>query len=456
MAPLLILFCLIFIGFAGYIAQLNPGRVTLFLTSGAPYEVSVTSLVLFSSALGGGLVILFSGFYEMKGFVLNWKHTRQKKKQAQIDAYYAEAMNASLAKRYREAIVLFQKIIDLNASHLPTFLKLGKIYRIEGNYVEAIRLHRKARILDERNVEVLLALVSDFEEAKRHEEAIQMLKEILHLDGANLTALMRLRDIKARMSEWEEAHEIQEKVMKLSLPENVRHQELACFLGMKYEAGMNLLKSNHLDGARRYFSEAIKFDKEFLPAYMGLADIHTQEGRHDLAVRLLIKAYETTSNLILLHRIEDLCLEMGEPEKILHLYRENILKNSDHVALKFYLGKLYFRLEMVDDAYETLCEIEPQIEYFPDLYKILANLYVRRGDLAMAVDAFKKSLKLKKHVLVSYYCSKCDYHTVEWAGKCDRCAQWNSYQANPIMVERTPQKSPPETLYSTSYPRDVI
>lgn len=454
--PFLALLFLLFMGLAGYLAQLNPAKVTFFVTQDTAFEMSVTALILFSTAFGGILVILSAGVRETKNLFLNWKYARLQKKEAQIETYYTEAVNAFLAKRYRDATLLFQKILVLNPNHVSALLRLGKIYRIEGNFNEAIRLHRRARSLDEQNIEVLLSLSRDLEEAQRFEEAIQYLKEIFHLDEGNLTALTRLRDLYVRLQQWEEAHPLQEKIIKLPLPEEVRQHERVIFLGIKYEIGRHFLQRDQGGIARRYFKGAIKLDKGFLPAYIGLGETHIKEGRMELAAALLQKAYEMTGHLILLHRLEDLYLDMGEPERILQAYRNAIDKDRHNSVLKFYLGKLYYRLEMIDDAFEVLAEVDTHVEYFPDLHKILGNLYLRRGELSMAVEAFKKSLKLKKRVLVPYYCPDCDNHTIEWTGRCTRCGRWNSYIATPILVDKVHKKALAETPYSTPHPREII
>lgn len=454
--PFLLFLFLIFMAVAGYLAQLNPDKVTFFVTRDTFFEMSVTALILFSAALGGILVVLSAGVRETRNLFLNWKYARLQRKEAQIETYYTEAVNAFLAKRYRDAAFLFEKILSLNPNHFNTLLRLGKIHRIERNFNEAIRLHRRARSLDEQNIEILLSLSRDLEEAQRFEEAIQFLKEILHLDETNLTALTRLRDLYVRLQQWEEAHPLQEKLTKLPLSEEARRKERLIFLGIKYEIGIHLMQKDQGEIARRYFKGAIKLDKGFLPAYIGLAETHIKEGRLEVAGALLEKAYQMTDHLILLHRLEDLYLEMGEPERILRVYRSAIDKDRHNSTLKFYLGKLYYRLEMIDDAFEVLAEVDTHVEYFPDLHKILGNLYLRRGDLGMAVEAFKKSLKLKKRVLVPYYCPHCDYHTIEWAGRCARCGQWNSYQGNPILVDKAHKKALAETPYSTPHPGEII
>jgi len=434
--PLFILLFFLLMGGAGYLATLNPSKVTLYLSQERSVELSITALILFATAIGGLLVILSFGVREIKNVFLNWKETRQKKRDAQIHLYYSDAVNAFLARRYRDATSLFKKILSINPNHSNTLLKLGKIHRIEGNFNEAIRLHRKARSQDDHNIEVLLALAHSLEAAERYEEAIQTLREILHLDGTNLTALIRLRDLTIRIQQWEDALPLQERILKLHLSKEERGKEDQILLGVNYEIGKRLLQKNQPSAARRYFKAAIKLEKSFLPAHIALGDTHFSEGKTKVAAALLEKSYELTGNLILLLRLEDFFIETGKPEGILKLYKDKIRKVPEDLVLKFFLGRLYYRLEMIDEAFETLSEIEPQVESFPDLFKILGNIHVRRGDLHLAVDAFKKGLKLRKRVTIPYYCPLCDYHTVEWSGRCGRCGKWNSYEATPILIDK--------------------
>ncbi|MFY9270396.1 MAG: tetratricopeptide repeat protein [Candidatus Manganitrophaceae bacterium] len=454
--PFLILLFFAFTGIVGYLALLNPEKVIFFVTSQTSYEVPVTVLILFSTAFGGLLVILSAGIRETRNFFLNWKYARVQKKEAQIETYYTEAVNAFLGNRFQDAALLFQKILGLNPNHARTLLRLGKIHRLEKNFNEAIKLHRRARSLDEQNIEVLLALARDLEEAQRFEEAIQHLKEIVHLDEANIAALARLRDLYIRLQQWEEAHPIQEKIMKLPLSPESSKKERVILLGIKYEIGRILLHRGQHRIAHRYFKKVTELDKGFLPGYIGRCETHLKEGKTKLAAALLERAYQMTGHLILLHRLEDLYLEMGEPEKILQFYRKTIDKDRHNIVLKFYLGKLYYRLEMIDEAFEILAEIDAHIEYFPDLHKILGNLYLRRGEPEAAVEAFKKSLKLKKRVLVPYYCADCDYHTIEWSGRCGRCGRWNTYQADPILVDKAHKKALSEAPYSTPHPQEIL
>ncbi len=435
--PLFILLFFALMGGVGYLATLNPGKVTFFLSQDASVELALTALILFSTALGGLLVIISFGVREMKQTFLHWRALRLEKRGERVDLHYTEAVNAFLAKRYRDASSLFKKILAINPNHFNSLLKLGEINRRQGNFNEAIRLHRKARNQDDQSIKALLALSRSLEEAERFEEAMQFLREIIGVDGANLTALSRLRDLTMQLQQWEDSYPLQEKILKLQLSEEEKKREEAAFLGIKYELGRQFLQKNEASEARRYFKAAIKQDKTFLPAHIGLGDSYFSKGNNKEAAESLEKSFELTGNLILLLRLEDFFIETGEPERVLEIYQKRSAKEPQNIVLRFYLGRLYYRLEMIDDAFEILSEIEPQVESFPDLFKILGNIHVRRGDLNFAIEAFKKGLKLKTRVTIPYYCPDCDNHSNEWAGRCERCGAWDSYIATPILVDKS-------------------
>ena len=447
---------LVLIAIIGYFSQLNPNRVVFFLTPNKSIDLSLTALILFSISIGGLLVMIVVGVRQTRALYLNWTYRRREKKEASLEKFYKEGVNAFLAKRHKDAISLFQKVLDVNPNHVKTLIHLGKIHQFEKNLHEAIRLYRKARLADDQNMEVLLGLSKNLSMAHQSDEAIAILKEIIGIDDTNLTALVRLREIYIGLIRWEDAHFVQEKIVKLSPADEHRQKEQVMLLGIKFEKGMASLKQNQIESARQSFKSAIKINKGFLPCYIGLGEIYIKAERMESALTLFEKGYDMIKNIILLHHLETLCLEMGRPDRILHAYQKALAKDPNHIALKFYLGKLYYRLEMIDEAFDLLSEIEGQVEYFPDLHKILGNLYLRRGDSFMAAETFRKGLesqgssRLKTAVIVPYYCPLCDYHTPTWQGRCARCGQWNSYEAIPFMVQKEQNKSSVATHAGTA------
>jgi lipopolysaccharide biosynthesis regulator YciM len=381
--------------------------------------------------LGALIVILTVGVRETRHLILTWRISRLTRRKEKVDALHREGAHAVVSKRTTEAIGLFQRALTLDPNHVDSLLWLGNLYRAEQNLSEAIRLHRKARSIDEHNIDVLFALARDLEAAKRFEEALQALQEILRFDAANLTALIRKRELYIRLEQWLEAMEIQHRILKSRLPEQDQVMEAGVLVGLTYEVGRQLLERGHPEKARRYFRSAMKRDKAFLPAYIGLSEILIHEGKTKNAAEILEKVYGRTGNIILLHRLEELYLEMGEPSEIIRVYQEAAQRHPQDPALKFYLGKLYYRLEMVDEAFDVLSTLEAPQDQTSDFHKIMANLYLRKHHMEEAVDELKKALGFRKRVVVPYVCTRCRQESSDWSGRCQACGLWNTYVALP-------------------------
>ncbi len=432
-----------FLGAVTYLDWLNPGTVQVRLSAERSYQLSLIQFGLASFVLGGLVVLGMGGIREFRRLIRSWREARRHRAEQRVKEWLVLAINAEASGKRKEAIGWFEKILSLDPNHRTALIRLGALQRAQGAFQEALRLHRKAKSLGDRDMEAVLALVDDLEAIRRHDEAAQVLRDALAHDRDNRAAMIRLRDLCVELNQWEEAHGLQERFLK-EMAGDEEPQERARLLGIKYEAGQQAMLQESPDAARRYFRNAIKLDRNFVPAYIGLGRLLIGEGKSDQAVELWRKAYWTTSSLVLLHRLEDLLLDVGDPAGVIDLYRQAMARDPGNPVLQFYLGKLYYRLEMIDEALELLAAIDTSNTRFPDLHKVLGNLYLRRGDRLAAVEEFKKALDLKKRVLVPYYCPHCDYHTTEWSGRCPRCEQWNSFLATPIITPRLKAAPPSE------------
>ncbi|HSA62739.1 MAG TPA: tetratricopeptide repeat protein [Nitrospiraceae bacterium] len=414
-----------------YFRELNPGTVMVRTSSAVEFELSPVTLVLISMAIGAVIVTFVVGLQQTAYVILNWRTNRLVRRKEKVDALHRDGTHAFMSKRIMEAINLFEKALAIDPNRVDSLLWLGNIYRSEQNFAEAIRLHQHAHRVDDRDIEVLLELGKDLEGAKRYEEALQALQKILKLEPDNLTALIRKRDLNIRLEKWSEALEIQHRLLKANLPDPEKHAEAALLVGCMYEVGRQLLERGHPDKARRYFRGAIKKDRSFLPAYIGLGEILIHEGKTKDAVEILKKVYTRTRSIIILHRLEELFLEQGEPSEIIRVYQEALQQDPQNPVLQFYLGKLYYRLEMVDEAFDVLSTIEGPQDHLLDYHKIMANLFLRKQHFEQAIVELKKALNFKKRVVVPYICTQCQQESIEWSGRCRRCARWNTLTALP-------------------------
>ena len=414
-----------------YFRELNPGSIVIHTSSSVSFELSPVTLVLISMAVGAVIVTFVVGLQQTAHVILNWRSNRLVRRKEKVDTLHRDGTHAFMSKRTVEAINLLEKALAIDPNRVDSLLWLGNIYRSEQNFAEAVRLHQQAHRADDRNIEVLLELGKDLEGAKRFEEALQTFQKILNIEPDNLTALIRKRDLNIRLEKWSDALEIQHRLLKANLPDQEKQSEAALLVGCMYEVGRQLLERGHPDKARRYFRGAIKKDRTFLPAYIGLGEILIHEGKTKEAVEILKKIYGKTRSVILLHRLEELFLDQGEPSEIIRVYQEALQQNPQNPVLQFYLGKLYYRLEMVDDAFDVLSTIEGPQDHLLDYHKIMANLYLRKQQFEQAIVELKKALSFRKRVVVPYICTQCQQESVEWSGRCRRCARWNTLTALP-------------------------
>lgn len=412
------------------LVEFNQETITVNLTPTKAREITKSAFLLLSLATGAGVVFFFYALRDVKRFLRSLKVQREQKKRAKIQELYTRGLNSLLAKRNPEATGFFQKVLAIEPNHVDTLLRMGISKLREKNPQEAVLLHQKAYSLDPANQEVQFSLASDYEEAKRYDDALKVYRDILARDGSNLTSLMKMRDLYHRLGHWEELTEAQSRLLSFPLPPADQEMEHRKLVGYKYELGRSLLESGNLERARKVFRAVIKLDKDFIPAYLGLGEVYLEENKPKEAAELWEKAYKMTSSILLLLRLEDLFLRQGEPGKAIELYQQAVTWAPRDVNLKFFLGKLYYRLEMIDEAFNILTSVDWGDREFPDVHKLLGNIYLRRGSLGLAAGEFKKALGFRKQVIVPYTCANCELKTTEWSGRCPNCGKWNSFGIN--------------------------
>jgi tetratricopeptide (TPR) repeat protein len=421
---------IIVIFYAGFLREINQGMITVNVLSTKSYEISKFTFFLLSLLIGSIIVFILYLLRDVRRFLRGLRVQREQKKRLKIQELYTKGLNSMLAKRNAEAINFFQKVLVIDPNHVDTLLRMGICQLREKNPQEAILLHQKALSLDHENQEVMFSLAADYEETKRYDDALEMYQNILSKDSSNINALIRMRDLYHRLNHWDDLYETQRRLLANPLTPSEQEVEHRKLVGFKYEHGRSLLEAGDLEKARKVFRGVIKLDRDFIPAYLGLGEVYLEEHKIADAAALLEKAFKMTSSTLLLLRLEDLYLKQGEPGKAIEIYTQAVNWKPQDVTLKFFLGKLYYRLEMVDEAFDTLSSVDWGDKEFPDLHKLLGNIYLRRGSLGLATSEFKKALGFRKQIIIPYTCSNCQYRTTDWSGRCPNCGKWNTFGVN--------------------------
>src|SRR3990170_6219131 len=201
------LFAIFVIGIVVYFDRLNPTTITVNLSSEYSYTISMVGFFLFSFALGGFIVILFTLLRDAKNIFLEWRNRQRQRVDARVQETFSKGLYAYLSGKYDQAISFFRDIIKVEPNHFYTLLRIGDAYQQERNYSEAIKFHKRARKLDDKSLEASFALAGDYVLAGSYEEAISIIQEIVRRDSSNVEALSRLRDIYIRIARWDGAQD---------------------------------------------------------------------------------------------------------------------------------------------------------------------------------------------------------------------------------------------------------
>lgn len=428
MGKMAVLVFLVFLAVVGFFAMDNKDNVVVKIPFGSVYEIPKIALMLLSAIVGSFVIFVIFFIRDTKRIIDNLQYQKRQKKEAKINTYYSKALNAILADKEEEAKEFLGDILKEDPEHIDALLRLGDIAMGNDYYQGAFEYYKKARDISPSNLQVLLSVETVLEKTQRYDDALRYLEDILDIDSDNLTALHRKRSILERRELWDDLLSLQKTVMKLEHNEKDKQKEERRFLGYKYEYARSSLENGKLEKAEKAFRTLLKMDSGFVPAYLGMAEVMLTRGETEEAINFLEKGFEELNSVIILARIEDLLISVGEPGRLIRFYKNAISRNPQDNGLKFLLGKLYYRLEMVEDALESMNSIDTSGFSPAELYTLKGELFLKRNQVSKALDEYRRACGIKQSVLIPYCCSNCGFKSVEWSGRCPDCKEWNTYR----------------------------
>jgi tetratricopeptide (TPR) repeat protein len=145
----------------------------------------------------------------------------------------------------------------------------------------------------------------------------------------------------------------------------------------------------------------------------------------------LVKANKQFPTYLYFPYLEELYLSRDNPYDIIEAYKEAIQRSPDEPILNFLLGKLYLRLEMLDEAMGEFNEVLVKGIEFPLLHFLIGEVHDRFRRYQEASEAYKKTAKIQTEGNgLLYSCTTCHKRSGEWVDRCPHCNNWNTYQIN--------------------------
>ncbi|MBA4389713.1 MAG: hypothetical protein C0399_02095 [Syntrophus sp. (in: bacteria)] len=422
------LFALLFLLFFGcYIALfiLNPSDPVKFYYGGAkPIEMSVTSFIVLSFVLGIIISIIISFFFDIKSAIERWMMGKKERKAEEFKEFFDKAKTYDLRGDREKAIEGLEKIIR-NAPHMEEpYLLLADIYVSMEDYDKAMEILNLAETGMGKKENILLKKVRINHTKRDYLKNEEILKDILTLNESNVEALRMLRDFYIWKKDWYEAYEVEKRIKKFVKTE----EENKRLMGIQYEKTLthfNKQFPQKVDKIIDKLKEIISEDKHFIPAYILLAEAYKRIDKLNEAGRTYGRGYTKTGHVIFLLKMEDLYINRGDPGAILKIYQRVLeLSTKDHLILFLY-ARLCLRLEMIDEAIDTLNTLIAEGEEFRGLHRAMAEAFIHRGETENAVAEFQKAFPMEE-IYIPFVCTKCQAIQEEWKDFCESCYSWNT------------------------------
>ena len=348
-----------------------------------------------------------------------------------------DAKSAEDAKALREVATL------LDHGRYETLLK-----KLEGNEeIQALILKGKAHLYSHRASEAVEPLRQAFNDgenieagyllAKAHRSnghsPIGVLNEIIARDPQNAHRAYRsLLEAQDKQGLWQDCLKTSAEMEKLGLV-----VDDADALGYKFEAIRAEPDQSPKKALDRY-TQLLTGASGFVPAYLEIGKCHIAMSAEAKALSTWENGFTQTQNPVFLEQLETYYLEQGRPEDAIQIYRE-ILVRDERPVLRYRLGKLYLKLEMLDECLKNFELIEPHMKSVPGFQALLGEVYARRKLYAEAYQAIAQP-QASLGGQDSHVCRGCGTHYQSWHARCGHCKQWNQIilEAATVSVEAVP------------------
>ena len=401
----------------------------LKLWGGLTLSVGGTMALFF---LAGMLTIFLLGLSrEVSRLAEQWRLRKASRKTEEIEEEYSRGLAAVLEGHEDEALGHFRAVLERDSRHFNTLLKIGEILRSQEKYAEAIEFHRKAAHLKEENTRPLYALVEDYEAKGEMDQARLVLGKIIAVNKSSVAAWRKLRSLHMKELNWEKALEAHEKVDRLSNPDDPRDVADRRFvLGIRYEIAAARLGAGKTKEAVAALRRLVKENDQFIPAHVKLGEALRDDRQEAEAIQVWNNGFELTGSPIFLTVLEEHYLQREQPLAAIEALKRCIAQARKDTLPRFYLGKLYFRLEMLDDALSVLSSLEGRATYAPTLHYLLGRIHERRNNYREATLEYRKVIKEMELVQINYECRACGESVMEWTHRCPACREWNTVEVN--------------------------
>ncbi len=344
-----------------------------------------------------------SGYFLAKSLFLNGAYNEATEKLTELIKKSPKHIGSKLllAQTYlqtkpvnREEIIKLTNDVISSFSDISTSVQkaeahalLGQLHLVERHVADALKEFEQAEKLDPNSISMLtgkgtVSLLNNDIPA-----AVSAFEKVLNADSKNITAQLGRVETIFREGRFADAL----AALTAILPKNQKNARAHYLMGK-----VQIALKNH-DLAEQELSTAIEIDTEFLEAYVALSELYIAADKNSEAMRVLDKASKSIPESPLISQtlagahamLGDYATAIAELFKAIEL-------DPDSIRSYFVMAQMYRRMNSIDDARNSLSEVESRDPNYPGLALERGFLMELSGDKKAALDLYLKELALSK------------------------------------------------------------
>lgn len=391
-------------------------------------SVPIWGVVLGAFTLGIGIGIFFELTGASRGaatrLVALWSNRRQQAGQRALD----RGIQAEREERLQEALSSYREAAQLIPLDYNTQMHLGDALRRAGRGSEAVNAHLRAQQLAPDNDEPRHALALDHLETGSLDEARSALLALVDANPKGAVGpLRRLRDLEIAAGNWSAAEAAARKLDPLiEKGRGGDGDDRRLSLGIRTELARARRAAGQLRSAMGLVKKILKDDPTFLPALLLAAELHGDAEEWVEARDTLVRGFQSTGEPALLDALAAHDLRRERPEDAISTLRGLVAGGAHTSAARLALGRLYLRLEMLEEAAQRFEQIYENEGHPPLVGVLLARTEERRGNAARAAELFRTVLDAGGRAVPQAACTRCGAEAAFWTARCTRCSAFGT------------------------------
>lgn len=389
-------------------------------------SVKVQTVIILAFLLGFVLNLIWAIYMEIRQAIKGLNASAATRLGRRLSEQVQDARDLMAHGLPKEAEAVLRGILEQRADHAEAMTLLGDCLLREGDpQASALQLADACEAHpDHAEPRYLLA---EARQALRDPDGAAAVLRQLAADQPKqaLRALRRLRALHLEAQRWDDALEVHKR-LAAQFPAELSQAERAQGTALQYQVGLQKMEADQYKEAAQTFQALLKEDPSFVPAYLFLGRAMILQDQEAQGIEIWLEGFRATSEGALLQEIEDYYIQLGLPENGLAVLRR-VAATSEHEALaKFFLGKMLYRLEILDEALDIFQEVKSQVVYSPMLFFFMAKIHARRGRSEAALNEYRQLLRNLGTLKLRFECAVCGHKTGDYEDRCGACGSWNA------------------------------